>query len=532
MKKLKLVPLSLLFFGIKTFSQIGLNTTAPAATLDIVAKNATGASTDTDGLVIPRIDRLRAQSMTGMTTSTLIYVNNISTGTAAGTAANINSVGFYYYDGTLWAKLDTVGDTTIDAFVNDPANTMVKLGTNADGSTARTAGTDFVVKDTGFVGLGTSTPSTQLDINSAFSNASLTSIGNATQKLLLGVSTINNGPYLTTASGTNNSLRLGVNGAEHIRIDARTATLGNVGIGTGNTAVNYPLTINRLTGVDTYMQLATGNTGIAATDGLKIGISGTTGNTLISNQEATNFSIFNNNVETITILPNNNVGIGTTSPTTKLDVVSAGGSKTAFRMSDGSEGVDKQLTSDSAGKATWKDPTTRYVEATYGNTGVTVPVPNLGVGMASDVALTIPPGKWLITINGTVKPYVNPSSMVYNGFYFMALNSYGLYLGIFIGVNSASAQLICNANLIPGSNFANFSGSLIYNNATAGDITLYPGISVALSYQGTTNPSITNGLGNSYNLTSLSNVFANSIVIGGVPASNANLKFVAVKISD
>ena len=164
MKKLKLVPLSLLFFCIKTFSQIGINTTAPAATLDIAAKNATGASTNTDGLVIPRIDRLRAQSMTGMTTSTLIYVNNISTGTAAGTAANINSVGFYYYDGTLWAKLDTVGDTTIDAFVNDPANTMVKLGTNADGSTARTAGTDFVVKDTGFVGIGTANPTTKLQV--------------------------------------------------------------------------------------------------------------------------------------------------------------------------------------------------------------------------------------------------------------------------------------------------------------------------------------------------------------------------------
>lgn len=58
------------------------------------------------------------------------------------------------------------GDLTVDAWVNDTANTMVKLGTKSDGSTARTAGTDFVAKDNGSVGIGTSTPniSALLDI--------------------------------------------------------------------------------------------------------------------------------------------------------------------------------------------------------------------------------------------------------------------------------------------------------------------------------------------------------------------------------
>ena len=38
--------------------------------------------------------------------STLIYVDNIATGTATGTAINISSTGFYYFNGTLWVKLE------------------------------------------------------------------------------------------------------------------------------------------------------------------------------------------------------------------------------------------------------------------------------------------------------------------------------------------------------------------------------------------------------------------------------------------
>lgn len=86
------------------FSQIGINTTIPSASLDIAAKNSSGASTAVDGILIPRVDRQRAQNMQGMATSTMIYVNDISTGSQAGTAANIDSAGFYYYNGTVWAK--------------------------------------------------------------------------------------------------------------------------------------------------------------------------------------------------------------------------------------------------------------------------------------------------------------------------------------------------------------------------------------------------------------------------------------------
>lgn len=88
-------------------AQVGINNPSPASTLDISAKNATGTSANTDGLLVPRVDRQRAQSMSAVPVSTLIYVNSIATGTLAGTAANIDSVGFYYFNGTVWTKLVT-----------------------------------------------------------------------------------------------------------------------------------------------------------------------------------------------------------------------------------------------------------------------------------------------------------------------------------------------------------------------------------------------------------------------------------------
>ncbi|CAA7197408.1 hypothetical protein [Chryseobacterium potabilaquae] len=103
MKKTNLLPLVL--FGALTYGQVGVNTTMPNATLDVVAKNATGTTTLVDGLLVPRVDRERAQSMLSVPSSTMIYVNNISTGSATGQAANIDEIGFYYFDGGVWLKL-------------------------------------------------------------------------------------------------------------------------------------------------------------------------------------------------------------------------------------------------------------------------------------------------------------------------------------------------------------------------------------------------------------------------------------------
>lgn len=99
--KNKIYIIFVLVVGLFAFGQVGINTTNPISTLEITAKNATGSSTNTDRLLIPRIDRQRALSMVSVQPSTLIYVNSIATGSQTGIAINIATLGYYYYNGTV-----------------------------------------------------------------------------------------------------------------------------------------------------------------------------------------------------------------------------------------------------------------------------------------------------------------------------------------------------------------------------------------------------------------------------------------------
>jgi hypothetical protein len=134
LRSMKKITLFLIFITFYSYSQVGVGTTTPNATLDILATNPTGASTTVDGILIPRVDRQRAQSMTGLSTSTMVYVNNIVTGTATGIAVNITSIGFYFYDGTFWQRIAAGAST--DWAINGNS------GTN--GGNITTAGTNFI----------------------------------------------------------------------------------------------------------------------------------------------------------------------------------------------------------------------------------------------------------------------------------------------------------------------------------------------------------------------------------------------------
>ncbi|WP_326982858.1 hypothetical protein VUJ46_22340 [Chryseobacterium sp. MYb264] len=69
-----------------------------------------------------------------------------------------------------------------------------------------------------------------------------------------------------------------------------------------------------------------------------------------------------------------NVGIGNTSPTTKLHVNSA--TSPAFRLVDGTQGVGKVLKSDDSGNASWVQD----------NTALPTIIPTLGAGVTLDVS--------------------------------------------------------------------------------------------------------------------------------------------------
>ncbi|WP_374462042.1 beta strand repeat-containing protein [Chryseobacterium taeanense] len=118
------------------------------------ATNATAAPTDiaagTDGYVLRRSG----------TTLGFGTVDTAGITDGAVTAAKLNQMSatsgqVLGWNGSSWVP--TASDNTNDAWINDTTNGLVKLGTKADG-TARSAGTDFVVKDNGQVGIGTSSP--------------------------------------------------------------------------------------------------------------------------------------------------------------------------------------------------------------------------------------------------------------------------------------------------------------------------------------------------------------------------------------
>jgi len=133
MKKLVLsIVLAVSAYSININAQVGVGTVNPSSTLDVTAKNETGTSQNVDGLLIPRVDRERAQSMTGVPTSTLIYVNNISTGALNGTAINIDAVGYYYFNGTAWVKLSAGSGADINIYKDNGTLTGDRIVTQQD----------------------------------------------------------------------------------------------------------------------------------------------------------------------------------------------------------------------------------------------------------------------------------------------------------------------------------------------------------------------------------------------------------------
>ncbi|WP_157886026.1 hypothetical protein [Chryseobacterium glaciei] len=156
-------------------AQIGINTSNPTATMDITAKNATGTTSNVDGLLVPRVDKQRAQSMTGVPTSTLIYINNIATGGTGGTTANVDATGYYYFDGTLWVKLTSPTGTNLNIYNSNGAlnstRTVDQGGFSLAFNNANIAnafsvdGTTFSVNGTNDrIGIGTAAPGAKLDL--------------------------------------------------------------------------------------------------------------------------------------------------------------------------------------------------------------------------------------------------------------------------------------------------------------------------------------------------------------------------------
>lgn len=108
----------ILFFGICLIlahsiqAQVGINTTAPATTLEIVAKSP---ATHVEGILIPKMtgdEVFNMPILPATNEANLVYATTAaSPANQTGVGVNLTTRGFFYWDGTVWVSI--ANNTTI-----------------------------------------------------------------------------------------------------------------------------------------------------------------------------------------------------------------------------------------------------------------------------------------------------------------------------------------------------------------------------------------------------------------------------------
>ena len=109
------------------YAQTGIGTTDPKSTLDINGKPT--LTTVTDGLLPPRILRSQLINKIGYgtdQTGVIIYVTDLS-GTNNAQTINITEIGFYYFDGNFWKKLNKNLETTYETIIIGTGNQTITV---------------------------------------------------------------------------------------------------------------------------------------------------------------------------------------------------------------------------------------------------------------------------------------------------------------------------------------------------------------------------------------------------------------------
>ncbi|MFZ4927963.1 hypothetical protein [Chryseobacterium sp. Mn2064] len=137
------------------FSQVGINTATPKATLDV-----TGYPADTsklDGVIVPKIsgDQLAAKIYTAEQTGAILYTTSAAS-SLTGQVINVDAAGFYYYDGTKWMKAG--------ASATAP-NIYNSNGTLTGPRTVSLNGNSLNFSGTGNVGIGGVSTLAKLNVN-------------------------------------------------------------------------------------------------------------------------------------------------------------------------------------------------------------------------------------------------------------------------------------------------------------------------------------------------------------------------------
>ncbi|MFV0304456.1 MAG: hypothetical protein ACK5IC_03110 [Moheibacter sp.] len=101
----KIILFLLVTVNLFVYAQVGIDTDTPKASLDIMGK-PTNIST-LDGVIAPHIagEQLRTKIYTTDQVGAIVYVTTADT-TPIGQTINVKSTGYYFFDGTLWKRID------------------------------------------------------------------------------------------------------------------------------------------------------------------------------------------------------------------------------------------------------------------------------------------------------------------------------------------------------------------------------------------------------------------------------------------
>jgi hypothetical protein len=190
---------ALILCGTAAFSQVGINTSTPNAALDIRSANQ-AAPSNTDGLLIPKVDAFPAVNPTAAQQGMMVYLT---------TTSGANTPGFYYWDDASTAWI-TIGGSGKGWDLN--GNTGTNPATNYIGTTdaqalaLKTNNAERIRIDAGgSVGIGTATPQNKLHVFTGASGMTPNPFSVATLE-----STTSS--YLSVLSGGETGVLFGANG--------------------------------------------------------------------------------------------------------------------------------------------------------------------------------------------------------------------------------------------------------------------------------------------------------------------------------
>jgi len=271
------------------------------------------------GLLMPRV-ALTSTTTWGLAGTPTAGMSVYNTGTglsSSNTAYPAAGVGEYYWDGTGWvskkggAQSSVGADNGLTVGYNSTGNVGLG-GTLGKNTEVATAGKTLGFSGSGFVGVGTAAPKSKLALSNDGGG------GGLADDISIYSYGSNVAPALTTVSSA---------GTEAAPANITNGTsIGYLGFGgRWNNAWN----LNSTNIFSTYKG---------------------DGTTTLSN-----LGFATANTTRMLIDENGNVGVGTTSPATKLEV-NNGTTAGAIKIVDGTQGANKILTSDANGVGTWQSP--------------------------------------------------------------------------------------------------------------------------------------------------------------------------------